>query len=76
MRTVTLHDCTRRTTCYDCDNKKCYHHGDKGADCPKYHCDNDILQDCEHCDFIESYIRVIRNDKAYKTMEQMAEGMS
>ena len=53
---VTMSECTRKNTCYDCDNKNCWFHGKKEADCPKYHCDNDIEDDCEHCAFIDAYI--------------------
>lgn len=38
---LTITECTRKTTCYDCDNQACWHHGKKEADCPKYGCDND-----------------------------------
>ena len=53
---ITITECTRQNTCYDCDDKKCTGHGDKGADCPKYRCDNEILDDCEHCEFINGFI--------------------
>ena len=52
-----MSECTRQNTCYDCDDKKCGHHGDKGADCPKYHCDYEPKYDCDHCAFINNFIR-------------------
>lgn len=62
---ATIHDCTRKNTCYDCDNQECIGHGDKGADCPKYHCDNpNGLQNCENCWFIDMFIKELR--KAYE----------
>lgn len=58
---ITLNECYRNNTCYDCDNEECGHHGDKGADCPKYYCDNPKgLQDCEHCEFIDQFIADMR----------------
>ena len=57
---VTLTDCTRPTTCYDCTNESCWHHGKKEADCPKYHCDNAVLDDCENCSFIDAFIEDMR----------------
>ena len=41
------------------------HHGDIGADCPKWVCDQD--GDCEHCEWIRKYVKLMRgdgNDKA------------
>ena len=58
---LTLNECTRPTTCYDCDNQECISHGDKGADCPKYHCDNPKgLDNCDECEFIDGFIGVMR----------------
>ena len=57
---LTIHECTRKTSCYHCDDTKCHHAGDLSADCPKYKCDNhngDGYMDCEHCDFIHEYIK-------------------
>ena len=54
---VTLSECTRPTTCYDCTEESCWHHGDKGADCPKVDCRE---MDCEHCGFIDSFIQDMR----------------
>ena len=51
---VRITDCTRQTTCYDCNNEECVFHGDRQADCPKYVCDRDL--DCENCEFIRWFI--------------------
>ena len=62
---TTMAECTRQNTCYDCDNQQCAGHGDKGADCPKYHCDNpNGLQNCEECECIDGFIEGMR--KAYE----------
>lgn len=53
--------CNKDTTCYDCQDPSCFHAGDKGADCPKYVCDNDRPHDCKHCAYIDGYIRIMRN---------------
>ena len=59
---MTLTECTRKNTCYDCDNEKCWHRGKKEYDCPKYHCDRPakFLYDCEHCEFVDKFINVMR----------------
>ena len=62
-----MNECDRLTTCYDCDNTECGHHGDKGADCPKYRCDNVNLMDCEHCEFIDGWIEWER--KQYNSLK-------
>lgn len=54
---VELKECTRTNLCVDCDNTECLHKGKIMSDCPKYYCDNYKLHDCEHCDFIKSYIK-------------------
>lgn len=63
---MTITECTRQNTCYDCDDKKCSGHGDKEADCPKYRCDrpNGFEYKCEKCAFIDRYIEAMR--KEYK----------
>ena len=54
--------CSRKNTlCADCDSRTCAHAGDKGADCPKYSCDNEPKGDCAHCAYIDGYIRIMRN---------------
>ena len=35
---MSLEECTRDNTCYECDNMSCYHAGRKDADCPFYEC--------------------------------------
>ena len=59
---ITISKCTRQNTCYDCDNEKCWHHGKKEADCPKYKCDNKKLLDCAHCSFIDWFIEEMREE--------------
>ena len=63
---ITITECTRQNTCYDCDNERCAFHGDKEADCPKYRCDRpeEHLLDCEHCGFIDGFIRDMREEYA------------
>ena len=57
--------CHRQNTCFDCDDPKCWRVGDKGADCPKYKCDNPLgIQNCDECVFINQYIEMER--KRYK----------
>lgn len=51
---IKITDCTRKTTCYDCDNEQCIYYGDLTADCPKWVCDNNL--DCENCEFIDWFI--------------------
>ena len=68
---ITISECFRQNTCYDCDNVRCAFHGKKEADCPKYQCDRPggILEnDCEHCEFIDEYIEAER--KFYKEEKQ------
>ena len=62
---INMTECTRQNTCFDCDNQQCAGHGDKGADCPKYHCDNpNGLDNCEDCEFVDEFIEEMR--KEYK----------
>lgn len=56
--------CDRDNLCVDCDDELCWKHGDIGADCPKWKCDNCQPYDCEHCNFIKDYIEEYR--KSYK----------
>lgn len=58
---VTIRECERDNLCVDCDNLECLGAGDVGADCPKYHCDNDVVLDCENCTFIREYQQAMRN---------------
>lgn len=50
----------KRVLCADCTDKACARAGDKGADCPKYRCDNAVAYDCGHCEYINGYIRTMR----------------
>lgn len=56
---ISINECFRKNTCYDCDNQRCWHHGKKEADCPKYRCDRSIDEryDCDHCSFIDKHIQ-------------------
>lgn len=55
---ISLSECTRQNLCCDCDNEKCALHGKKEADCPKYRCGS---LDCENCDFLNEYIKEMRD---------------
>ena len=56
----TVSECTRNVPCIDCDNARCWFHGKKESDCPKYHCDN-TTHDCENgCAFIDEFIADLR----------------
>lgn len=59
---ITISECFRQNTCYDCDNVRCAFHGKKEADCPKYRCDrpDNSKDDCEHCEFVDSFIETER----------------
>ena len=48
--------------CADCGDESCVHAGNKGADCPKYNCDNPVPHDCGHCAYIDGYLRIMRNE--------------
>lgn len=54
--------CTRQNLCVDCDYTKCWHQGKIISDCPKYKCDNIILEDCEHCAFIKQFQKDMREE--------------
>lgn len=61
MAEFTLTECTRKNTCYDCENERCSLVGEKMSDCPKYHCDNpNGTYDCDHCAFIDEFIEMER----------------
>lgn len=60
---LTMSECTRKNTCYDCDNEACWHHGKKEADCPKYGC----YEDCDHCEFINDFIEEERKEYFHET---------
>lgn len=65
---VTMSECTRKNTCYDCDNEKCWYHGKKEADCPKYHCDRegDMFLNCDRCAFTDRYIEDMRKEYGWQ----------
>lgn len=54
---LTMSECTRKTTCYDCDNEKCLFQGKIEPDCPKLNCDNEREYDCKNCEFIDWFIK-------------------
>lgn len=56
---VQISICHRKSLCVDCSYDKCTRHGDPGADCPKYRCDNPS-NDCETCQFIKEYQKEMR----------------
>ena len=58
---IGMNECNRDGLCVDCDNTECLHHGDIGADCPKWRCENG--GDCEHCEWIKAYIKLMRGNK-------------
>lgn len=64
---LKMYECTRKTTCYDCDNEDCFWSKKKIADCPKMECDNDDKYACNNCKFIDEFIEEERN--RYKNEE-------
>lgn len=62
FKTTHMYACLRDNLCYDCEDKRCFHAGDKGADCPKYTCDNpNGIDECDNCEFIDNFIEMSRN---------------
>ena len=55
-----LKTCRKDILCFDCDDEECMLSGKAMHDCPKYECDNDILYDCNNCDFIKEHQRKFR----------------
>lgn len=56
-KSATFNKCNRDNPCYICDNTSCLHAGDKGADCPKWSCDNpNGYNNCGNCQFLEEYL--------------------
>lgn len=53
-------ECKRMNLCVDCDDKECWHSGDKVADCPIWtpgrapECKN--ATSCDDCQWLEWYI--------------------
>ena len=66
---LTLNECTKNILCVDCTEESCLQHGKNMADCPKYHCDNKQIHDCEHCDFIKEYQEGYRKAVAVDEIE-------
>ena len=60
---LMVKECKRDNLCVDCDDSECLHAGEIGADCPKWHCDNDKPLDCENCTFIKFYVNDVRSIK-------------
>ena len=60
---LMIKECKRDNLCVDCDDPECLHAGEIGADCPKWHCDNDQRHDCENCTFIKFYVNDVRSIK-------------
>lgn len=63
---ITVDICNRNNLCVDCDNKECWHCGDKIADCPRYpqYCAREKIADsCDDCTWIDKYIEEIRCQK-------------
>ena len=58
--------CYRDNWCVDCDDEKCWHHGDIGADCPKWKCDQGFETDCEDCEFIKELYKEMHMEKKEK----------
>ena len=58
---LNLTECHENCLCMDCNNKACFHAGDKQADCPKYTCDNPTPHDCDNCEFLKSYAAAMRH---------------
>ena len=76
MTDFNVTTCDRGGFCYSCDEISCGHHGQKIADCPKYHCDNpNGFEDCDHCEFINDYIeqelRKAPKDQAVITCDRL-----
>lgn len=61
MSEVTMSLCGRKNLCVDCDSNTCLKAGDIGADCPKWRCDNNVLGNCDNCEFIKEYVEEVRS---------------
>lgn len=59
---LKIKTCHRQNTCVNYNNNECLHAGNIEADCPKYHCDNKIAQDCKNCEFIKQHIAAMRKE--------------
>lgn len=69
---VQISICHRNSLCVDCSYDKCTRHGDPGADCPKYRCDNSS-GDCETCKFILAYQEKMREHYRRESSEKKTE---
>ena len=56
---ITITECHRNNLCVDCDDSRCGHAGDIGADCPKWRCDMPEYE-CEDCPWIREYVKRAR----------------
>ena len=61
---ISMSECTRNNLCVDCDNERCWFHGQLIADCPKYRCDRPpgLIEDCESCAFLKEYQKIMRGE--------------
>ena len=52
---MDIRECTRENFCVECDNRECFHAGEKIADCPMWKCDRsgELFEDCETCDLLK-----------------------
>lgn len=57
---LELKECKADIFRKDCKNENCLHSGSIMADCPLYSCNNDKIDDYEHCDFIKKYYAFCR----------------
>ena len=62
---ISMSECTRNNLCVDCDNERCWFHGQLIADCPKYRCDRppELSEDCESCAFLKEYQKIMRGER-------------
>ena len=59
---ISIRECNRKNTCFDCADTDCLHQGKKSADCPKYVCDRPGhgFFNCENCAFVD---RIIKDER-------------
>lgn len=48
--------------CKDCNDIRCLHHGKRAADCPKYICDMANKLDCDNCEWLNEWYKVMRKE--------------
>lgn len=51
---VKISECNLDILCVECKKETCTRHGNPGADCPKWKCDN-LTGDCDNCAFLKNY---------------------